>query len=170
VLKSKKIDVVENLRQNLTEANTVILAHYHGLTVTQISQLRRKMLGAGAKFTVTKNTLLKLALPEDSSFRKMEDLFKGPTAIGMSNDPVSVSKVMVEFSEKNENLKILMGVANDNVVTLEGIKVLATLPSIDELRGKIVSILQTSAISIARILTTPATNVARVISAYATKK
>ena len=77
---------------------------------------------------------------------------------------------MVEFSEKNENLKILGGVANDDIVTLEDIKVLATLHSIDELRGKIISILQTSAISIARMLTTPATNVARVISAYASKK
>jgi large subunit ribosomal protein L10 len=168
VLKSKKIDIVENLKQNLAEANTVIIAHYHGLSVAQISQLRKKMLGAGAKFTVTKNTLLKLAL-KDSNFNKVENLFKGPTAIGFSNDPVSASKIMTEFAETNENLKILGGVANDNVLTLEGIKVLATLPSLDELRGKIISILQTSATSIARMLNAPATNVTRVISAYGSK-
>ncbi len=168
MLKSKKVDIVENFRQDLTNSNTVIVAHYHGLSVSQISQLRKKMLSAGSKFIVTKNTLLKLALA-DSRFNKVDALFKGPTAIGVSNDPILVSKIMVEFAEKNPNLKILGGVANDNIITLESIQALATLPSLDELKRKIISILQTSAISIARILATPATHVTKVISSYASK-
>ena len=168
MLKSEKVGVIENLKQSFAESNTVIVAHYHGLSVAQVSQLRRKMRNAGAKFTVTKNTLLKLAL-KDSSFNQIEDLLKGPTAIGLSSDPVSASKVMVEFAKENESLKILGGIANDNFMTLEGIKTLATLPSLDELRSKIISILTTPAISIARMLNAPATNVARVISAYSTK-
>lgn len=168
MLKSKKLDVVENFRQSLAKTSTLIVAHYHGLNVTQISQLRKKMRDAGATFVVTKNTLLKLAV-KDTSFSQIENLLNGPTAIGMSHDPVAVSKAMVEFAEINDNLKIIGGVANDNIITLESIRVLATLPSLDELRGKIISMLQTPAITIARLLNTPATNVTRVISAYASK-
>ena len=168
MLKSKKVDIVECLRQDLTNSSAVIVAHYHGLNVAQISKLRKKILKAGGKFTVTKNTLLRLALT-NSSFDKVDNLFKGPTAIGISNDPVSVSKIMVEFAEEHPSLKILGGVANDNIITFEGIKVLATLPSLDELRSRIISILQASAVSIARIVNTPATNVTRVFSSYASK-
>lgn len=167
MLKSKKSELVESFKHEFTEASAMIVAHYHGLSVSQISVLRKQIRQSGAKFSVAKNTLLKLAL-KDTPFDQVNEMFKGPTAIAISNDPVAVSKVMVEFAEKNANLKIIGGVANDNVITIDGIKVLATLPSIDVLRGKIISILQTPAITIARLLNTPATNVTRVISAKST--
>lgn len=168
MLKSKKTELVSKLKQEFTDSSVMLIAHYHGLSVTEISALRRKMREAGAKFSVAKNTLIKIAL-EETPYDQVKELFKGPTAIALSSDPVSISKVMVEFAEKNANLKIVGGVANDNVLTIDGIKVMATLPSIDELRSKIISILQTPAVTIARLLKTPATNVSRVISEHSKK-
>lgn len=168
MLKSEKSNLVASLKEEFSNSNTMIIAHYHGLSVAQISKLRRAVRGAGAKFTVAKNTLLKLAM-KDTTYEQASDMLKGPTAVAVSSDPVAISKVLTEFANANESLKILGGVANDNVLTLEGVKLMATLPSLDELRGKIISIIQTPAISIARLLGTPATDVTRVISAHATK-
>ena len=152
--RSDKKDLVQNLKDELDSSTSVIVTHYSGLTVKESEELRSEMRINGAKFKVTKNRLTKLAL-EQTQFKDLADLFTGPTAIAYSDDPVAPAKVAVSFEKKLENFKI----------DLEKINFLATLPSMDELRGKILGIISAPAQKIALIMKEPAGQIARLVSA-----
>ncbi len=168
MLKNKKYEFVENFNNELSRDLTIIVTHYQGITVSEATELRKKMHEANAKFLVTKNRLAKIAI-KDTRYEGLEEFFTGPTAVAMSEDPVAAAKVVVDFAKGNEKLKVLGGIANDNKLDVSQIKALASLPSLDELRAKLVALIQTPATNIARVINAPASGVARVISAYSKK-
>ena len=162
--RSEKKDFVEKLKTELNNSSSVIVAHYSGLTVDQAEDLRKEMRNNGAKFKVTKNRLTKLAL-SDTQFKDIADLFSGPTAIAYSEDPIAPAKVAVSFEKKLEKFKIVGGGYDGEKINLEKINFLATLPSIDELRGKIVGLISSPAQKIASIIKEPAGQMARLVGA-----
>lgn len=164
--RNQKKQLVEQLHGSFAETGLVVVTHYIGLTVAEMTALRGKMSAAGASFKVTKNRLTRLAL-KDTAFDTLADLFKGPTAIAYSKDPVAAAKVAVEFAKTNEKLVILGGALGSKVLGVEGVKALATLPSLDELRAKILGMVQTPATRIAGVLQAPAGQLARVLKAKA---
>jgi len=164
VKRSDKKEFVQNLKEELDTSSSVIVAHYSGLTVDESEQLRSEMRNNGAKFKVTKNRLAKLAL-EQTKFKVIGDLFKGPTAIAYSDDPVAPAKVAVSFEKKLEKFTIIGGGYDGEKIDLEKINFLATLPSLDELRGKIVGLISSPAQKIASIVKEPAGQMARLVSA-----
>ena len=166
--RTKKAEVVESLNGLIGEAGSVVIAHYSGMTVAQMSDLRTRMRAAGASFKVAKNRLAVRAL-EGTTAKDIAHLFKGPTGIAISRDPVAASKVVVAYAKENEKLVILGGVVSGKAVDANGIKTLAELPSLDELRGKIVGLLQAPATKLAGLMAAPAGQLARVIGAYSTK-
>jgi large subunit ribosomal protein L10 len=165
VNRSEKEELVASLHQTFEEMSIVVVTHYTGLTVAEMGDLRGQMREAGAGFKVTKNRITRLAL-EGTKFSGLNDLFAGPTAIAFSEDPVAAAKVAVNFSKANEKLVVLGGALGEEMLDVDSIKALATLPSLDELRAKIVGMLNTPATRIAGVLQAPAGQVARVISAY----
>ena len=166
--RSQKAELVGSLQRTFGDMSIVVVAHNTGLTVAQMTDLRRKMRAAGASFKVTKNRLTRLGLA-GSRFEAISDLFTGPTTIGYSVDPVAAAKVIVEFSKTNDKLVVLGGALGEQVLDVEGVKALATLPSLDELRGKLVGMIQTPATRIAGILQQPGGQIARVLKAKAVK-
>lgn len=164
----EKQKAVEKIEQIYKSSSSVILAHYHGLTVTDLNQLRSKLRDDGGAFTVVKNTLAKIAA-KNVDFKCDHDLFTGPVAIAYSDDPIAAAKGVVKFAEANDNLKIVGGVVDGAILSVEEIKQLSKMPSLDELRGKLVALLQTPATNIARVLQAPASQVVRVIKAYSDK-
>ena len=163
--RTQKEDLVAELSGTFEETTMVVVTHYSGLTVAEMSDLRNRMREAGASFKVTKNRLTRLAL-KDTKFESLNDLFKGPTAIAYSSDPVAAAKVSVEFSKQNEKLIVLGGCVGSEVLGADGVKALAALPSLDQLRGKIVGLLQAPAIKAVQVIQAPGSQVARVVSAY----
>ena len=166
--RAQKAELVTSLNGVFANSAAVIVTHYSGLTVAEISDLRRQMAEAGASFKVSKNRLAKLAL-EGTPAAGISDLFTGPTAIAYSDDPVAPAKVAVKFAKDNEKLVILGGSMGETVLDPNGVKALADLPSLDELRGKIVGLLQAPATKIAGVLAAPGGQLARVVGAYANK-
>ena len=164
--RSKKEALVAELHQDFEENNLVVVTHQSGLTVSEVSDLRRQMREAGCKFKVTKNRLAKIALKE-TKFEALEDAFTGPTAIAVSEDPVAAAKIAVEFANENEKLTIVGGALDADALDADGVKTLAKLPSLDELRGKIVVLLQAPATKVASVLQAPAVQLARVMGAHA---
>ena len=162
--RSEKKEFVQKLKDEIDSSSSVIVAHYSGLTVEESEQLRSEMRSNGAKFKVTKNRLTKLAL-EQTQFKDIADLFTGPTAIAFSDDPVAPAKVAVSFEKKLEKFKIIGGGYDGEKIDLEKINFLATLPSIDELRGKIIGLISAPAQNIALIVKEPASQMARLVSA-----
>ena len=166
--KAKKAEVVEDLNQVFSKAGSVVVAHYSGMTVAQMSDLRARMGAAGASFRVSKNRLAVRAL-KGTPIEGIAHLFKGPTGIAVSDDPVAASKVAVAYAKENDKLVILGGSVGVTALDANGVKALATLPSLDELRGKIVGLLVAPATKIAGIVQAPAGQLARVIGAYSSK-
>ncbi len=166
--RTQKKDWVSSLHGTVGEAGLVVVTHYKGLTVAEMTDLRAKVRAAGASFKVTKNRLTKLAL-QGTKYEGIADLFVGPTAVAWSDDPVAAAKITVEFAKANQKLVILGGALDGNRLDAEGVKSLATLPSLDELRAKILGMLSTPATRIAGVLQAPAGAVARVIGAHAKK-
>ncbi|MDO8605074.1 MAG: 50S ribosomal protein L10 [Phaeospirillum sp.] len=166
--RTQKADWVGSLHGKLGDAGLVVVTHYKGLTVAEMTNLRAKMRAAGASFKVTKNRLTKLALA-GTEFENLADLFVGPTAIAASSDPVAAAKVAVEFAKTNDKLKILGGSLGSMRLDVDGIKALATLPSLDELRGRLIGMISTPATRIAGVLQAPAGQLARVLRAKADK-
>ena len=162
--RSDKKEFVQKLKDEIDTSSSVIVTHYSGLTVQESEQLRSEMRNNGAKFKVTKNRLAKLAL-EQTRFKVIADLFTGPTAIAYSDDPVSPAKVAVSFEKKLEKFKIIGGGYDGEKIDLEKINFLATLPSMDELRGKIVGLISAPAQKIASIVKEPAGQMVRLVSA-----
>lgn len=168
VERAAKKDAVEALNGVFKTTSVAVVAHYSGLTVAQMQKLRMQMKQAGASVKVSKNRLAKIAL-EGTDVVAIGSLLKGPTVIATSNDPVAAPKVAVEFARTNERFVILGGSMGKTVLNLDGVKALAALPSLDELRGKIVGLLVAPATKIAQLSTAPAAKLARVIQAYASK-
>jgi large subunit ribosomal protein L10 len=166
--RSQKEKTVDSLHLALSEITCVVITHQVGMTVAEVTTLRRQMRAAGASFKVTKNRLARLALA-GTKFEQLSPLFIGPTAIAYSRDPVAAAKVAVEFAKKNEKLRIIGGSLDATQLDAEGVKSLATMPSLDELRAKLVGLLQTPASRIASVLQAPGSQLARVLSAYAEK-
>lgn len=166
--RAEKQAQIESTNEKLNKAQIALVVHNNGLTVEQMSELRRKMREAGAEFKVSKNRLTKIAA-KDTKFEQISDLFKGPTAVATSADPVSVAKGLVDFAKANEKLVIVGGAYGEQRLDAKAIETLAKLPSLDELRGKIVGMLKTPATRIACVLQAPGGQVARVIAAKADK-
>ena len=166
--RAKKAEVVESLNGLFNGAGSVVVAHYSGMTVAQMSDLRSRMRAAGASFKVSKNRLAVRAL-QGTAAEGIAHLLKGPTGIAISKDPIAASKVVVAYAKENEKLVILGGVVGSTAIDANGVKALAELPSLDELRGKIVGLLQAPATKLAGLAAAPAGALARVIGAYSTK-
>lgn len=168
MLRSEKKTFVSELEKIYQDSNSVIITHYHGLTVSQITNLRKALRENGASFKIVKNTLSKIAATNVKLTHDPE-AFSGPTAIAYSKDPVAAAKGVVEFAKANDNLKVIGGIVNDKILNVGEVQQLAKLPSLDQLRGKIVGILQAPAANLARIVQAPAGSIARVIQAYSEK-
>jgi len=163
--RAKKQAMVAELQETFASNNLVVLTHQSGLTVTEVSELRKQLREAGGSFKVTKNRLAKIAL-KGTKFEGMADRFTGPTAIAVSSDPVAAAKIAVEFADKNEKLRIICGSLEAEALDENAVKALAKLPSLDELRGKIIGLIQAPATKIAGVLQAPAGQLARVFGAY----
>jgi large subunit ribosomal protein L10 len=152
-----------------TETSVVVVTRNLGLTVAQSTDLRLKMRDAGAQFKVTKNRLALIAL-EDSRYKPIGDLLTGPTALATSGDPVAAAKVAVDFAKTTDRFEIVGGAMGDTVLDVNGIKALAALPSLDQLRATLVGLVQAPASKIARTVNEPGAQLARIFTAYATKE
>ena len=166
--RSEKQDLVKSLRSTFEGASIVVVTHYSGLSVAEMEDLRGQMRSAGASFKVTKNRITRLAL-EGTKFQGIADLFSGPTAIAYSDDPVAAAKIAVKFSKENDKFVIMGGALGEEVLDLASINALASLPSMDELRGKIIGMINTPATRIAGVLQAPAGQIARVIGAHSSQ-
>jgi large subunit ribosomal protein L10 len=163
--RSQKEEVVASLKDVFEEMNLVVVTQQSGITVAEASTLRRQMRDAGASYKVTKNRLTRLAL-EGTKFEALQSLFTGPTAIAVSEDPVAAAKVCVEFAKKNTKLTVVGGALGKEMLDRVMIENLAKLPSLDELRGKLIGVLQAPATKLAGVTQAPAGQLARVFSAY----
>ena len=161
-----KSEAVTALGELFKATKVVVVAHYSGLTVAQMQNLRRQMKQAGASVKVAKNRLAKIAL-DGSDVASIGPLLKGPTLIAFSGDPVAAPKVAVAFAKDYEKFVLLGGAMGKTALNVDGVKALATMPSLDELRGKIVGLLVAPATKIAQLTTAPAAKLARVFGAYA---
>lgn len=166
--RTQKKQAVESLQGTFASASLVVVVHYKGLTVAEMTALRKKVKEAGAEFKVAKNRLAKIATG-DSKFEKLNSLLTGPAALAISKDPIAAAKAVVEFSKDNEKLSILGGVLDEQVVDLAAVKTLASMPSLDELRAKIIAMIQTPATRIAGVLQAPPAQLVRVLKAHADK-
>ena len=166
--RSQKADAVAQLNAVFKEAGVVVVTRNLGLTVAQSTDLRLKMRDAGASYKVAKNRLAKIAL-KDTAYEGMGDMLTGPTAIGYSTDPVAAAKAAVEFAKTNDKLEIVGGAMGGQVLDEAGIKALASLPSLDELRAKLVGLVNAPATKVAQVVNAPAAKLARVFGAYAAK-
>jgi len=163
-----KKELVAALNAALKATNVVVVAHYSGLTVAQMQNLRRQMKHAGAAVKVAKNRLARIAL-DGTDVATIAPLLKGPTLIAFSGDPVAAPKVAVDFAKAHERFVILGGAMGKTALNPDGVKALAALPSLDELRAKMVGLIQAPATKLARLLNAPASQLARVVQAYASK-
>ena len=162
--RGQKEELVASMHQTFEDSAMVVVTHYSGLTVAEIGALRSQMRAAGASFKVTKNRLTRRAI-DGTQFSPLRDMFTGPTAIAYSDDPVAPAKIAVKFSKSNDKLVILGGALGEKILDVDGIKALASLPGLDELRSKIVSMISTPGTRVAGILQAPGGQIARVIAA-----
>ena len=166
--KEKKQTYINEMTTQLDKSESVIVAHYKGLSVKQLDDLRKKLREHGIIFKVTKNRITKLAI-EKTRCKNLSNLFKGPTAVAMSKDAITSAKILTKFSKENENLKLIGGIMGNDILDIAGIKNVATLPSLEEARAKIVGILRSPAQKIASILLAPAQKIA-ILSLEKSKK
>jgi large subunit ribosomal protein L10 len=163
VKRSSKNDFVLKLKDELKDSSSLIVTQYSGLSVQQTDELRKEMRNSGAKFKVTKNRLTKIALA-DTQYESILNLFTGPTAIAYSSDPIAPAKVAVNFEKKFDEFKIIGGSFEGKEIDKDKINFLATLPSLDEIRGKLVGIISAPAQKIASVLQAPGGQLARLMS------
>ena len=157
--KEQKKQYISDMTNQFEKSEAVIVTHYQGLTMNQLDDLRAKMREHGIKFKITNNRITKLAL-EKTRCKDLSNLFSGPTAVALSEDAITSAKILTNFSKENENLKILGGIMGSDILDVAGVKNVATLPSLEEARGKIVGILRSPAQKIASILLAPASKIA----------
>jgi large subunit ribosomal protein L10 len=166
--RAEKKEAVQDLHEIFAKTSVVVVAQYSGLTVAQMQRLRRQMKQAGAKVQVAKNRLAQIAL-KGTDVAAIGPLLKGPTLIAHSNDPVAAAKAAVAFAKDNDKFVLLGGAMGKTALNVEGVRSLATLPSLDELRAKLLGILTAPATKLAQLANAPAAKVARVVAAYANK-
>jgi large subunit ribosomal protein L10 len=164
--RAAKRELVATLNDVFSNTNVVVVAHYKGLTVADMQKLRAQMKQVGATVKVAKNRLAKIAL-EGTDVASIQDLLKGPTLLAYSSDPVAAPKVAVDFAKANEKLVILGGAMGKTPLNVDSVRALATMPSLDELRAKLVGLVQAPATKIAQVVNAPAAKLARVFGAYA---
>ena len=167
--RAQKAELVAELKSTFEGTSVVIVTRNLGLTVAQSTALRLKMREAGASYKVSKNKLARIAV-EGTSYTAINDLLVGPTALSTSADPVAPAKVIVDFAKTNDKLEIVGGAMGETVLDVAGVKALAELPSLDELRAKIVGLIQAPATKVVQIVQAPAGQLARVFGAYAAKE
>lgn len=167
--RSQKADAVAALNSTFAESGVVVITRNLGLTVAQSTDLRAKMRDAGASYKVAKNSLAKLAL-KDTDYEGLSEMLTGPTALATSTDPVAAAKAAVEFAKTNDKLEIVGGAMGKLVLDETGVRSLASMPSLDELRGKLVGLVMAPATKIAQVVNAPAAKLARVFGAYSTKE
>ena len=164
--RAQKSELITGLAQTLSETSVIVVARNHGLTVAQVTDLRNKMRQAGASFKVTKNRLARLALA-GTKFENLSDLLRGPTGLAFSTDPVAAAKVCSTYAKTNKKLVILGGNLDGQKMDTAAVETLASLPSLNELRGKIIGLIQAPATKIAGVLAAPGAQIARVLAAKA---
>jgi len=164
VNREEKAELVDSLRQTFNTSEVVVITHQTGLTVAEVERLRAKVREAGAGYKVTKNRLARLAL-QGTQYENLTDHFTGPTSVTTAQDPVAAAKAVVEFANSNEKLIIIGGGLGENPLTADEIKALAKVPPIEELRAKIVGMLQTPASRMVGVLTATGGGIARVLAA-----
>ena len=164
--RSQKAESVASLNAVFNQAGVVVVTRNLGLTVAQSTELRTKIREAGATYKVAKNRLAKLAI-QDTDYVGIGDFLTGPTALASSEDPVAAAKAVVEFAKANDKIEIVGGSMGTQVLTPEGVKALASMPSLDELRAKLIGLVQAPATKLAQLSTAPAAKLARVFGAYA---
>ena len=157
--KEQKKQYIDEMSKHFDKSEAVIVTHYQGLTVSQLDDLRKKMREHGIKFKITKNRITKLAL-EKTKCKDISNLFSGPTAVALSEDAITSAKILSKFSKENENLKILGGIMGNDILDVAAVQNVATLPTLDEARVKIVRILRSPAEKITSILLAPASKIA----------
>ena len=167
--RSQKVEIVSDLHRIFANAGLVVVTHQVGLTVGEATELRRRMRESDATYRVIKNSLTRLAIG-DTPYQGLAGLFDGPTAISYSNDPVAAAKVAVDYAKTNDKLVILGGGLRETVLDANGVKALASLPSLDTLRGRIAGLINAPATKVAGVLQAPAGQLARVFNAYATRE
>ena len=163
--RSEKQELVASMNQSFQATNLIVITQQSGLTVSEATSLRRQMRDAGASYKVCKNRLVRLAL-EGTRFEALAPLFTGPTAIASSADPVAAAKVCVDFAKGNNKLTIVGGALGESLLQTADVEALAKLPSLDELRGKLIGVIQAPAGKLASVTQAPAAQLARVFSAY----
>ncbi|HEX4737144.1 MAG TPA: 50S ribosomal protein L10 [Allosphingosinicella sp.] len=167
--RAQKAELVEDLKRTFNETSVVVVTRNLGMTVAQSTALRIRMRDAGASYKVSKNSLALIAL-EGTPYAPIGNLLTGPTALATSADPVAAAKVAVDFARTNDRLEIVGGAMGDTVLDVNGVRALAELPSLDELRARIVGLIQAPAAKIARTINEPGAMLARVFGAYAAKE
>ncbi|MBX9645976.1 MAG: 50S ribosomal protein L10 [Xanthobacteraceae bacterium] len=164
-----KQELISTLNTSFQDTGSIVVAHYSGLTVAQMQNLRKRMKAEGATVKVAKNRLVKIAL-EGTDVASIGPLMKGPTILAFAKDPVAAPKVAVAFAKDFDKLVILGGAMGSTALNADGVKALATMPSLDELRAKLLGLLVAPATKIAQLSTAPAAKLARVFGAYANKE
>ena len=159
ISKDKKKMYIDEMKDFFKKTSSVLVTHYQGLSVNQIDELRGEMRKHGILFRITKNRITKLAL-EGSKFKKLENLFTGPTAIALSEDAITSAKILTKFAKNNSNLKIIGGIMEEETLSVEDVEKIATLPTLAEARAKIVGILTSPAQKIMSILLAPGLKIA----------
>ena len=167
--RSQKAESVASLNAVFNESGVVVVTRNLGLSVAQSTNLRNKMRDAGASYKVAKNRLARLAL-KDTDYAGLEEHLTGPTALAYSVDPVAAAKAVVDFAKTNDKLEIVGGAMGSTVLNAEGVKALASMPSLDELRAKIVGLVNAPATKVVQLVNAPASKLARVFGAYAAKE
>ena len=157
--KEQKKQYISDMTNQFEKSEAVIVTHYQGLTMNQLDDLRDRMREHGIQFKITKNRITKLAL-QKTRCKDLSDLFSGPTAVALSQDAITSAKILTKFSKENSNLKILGGIMGSDILDVVGVQNVATLPTLDEARAKIVGILRSPAQKIASILLAPASKIA----------
>jgi large subunit ribosomal protein L10 len=167
--RAQKSELVDELKQTFSETSVVVITRNLGMTVAQSTALRNRMREAGASYKVSKNSLALIAL-EGTQYASIGDMLTGPTALATSADPVAAAKVAVDFAKTTDRFEIVGGAMGDTVLDVSGVRALAELPSLDELRAKIIGLIQAPASKIARTINEPGAMLARVFGAYAAKE
>ena len=167
--RAQKSELVAELKQTFSETSVVVITRNLGMTVAQSTNLRNRMREAGASYKVSKNSLALIAL-EGTPYASIGEMLTGPTALATSSDPVAPAKVVVDFAKTNPKLEIVGGAMGDTLLDENGVRALAELPSLDELRARIIGLVNAPATKIARTLMEPGAQLARVFGAYASKE
>ena len=166
--REQKESFVQNLKSIIADNSLVLVFHYRGMSMTDMTDLRVQSFNSGCNIKVTKNRLTKLAL-EGSDKAALSEFFDGPTAIAYSSDPVQLTKLLTNFAKNNSNLVILGGIMDNEILSVEKIEILSKLPSLEEIRAQLIGLISSPAQKIASVLTVPSGDLARVFNAYSNK-